>query len=133
MAKISSMDASLAIANANEKVINSIDVWEGIITGGVGGACAGISVLLVSWLGQLCSRKRDQKQIYGWMQNNTTDVKGGRFRSTRAISSWNNLTEDRVRYICSVHPKIFLSTGGKEDMWGLHARDNTVPPSVRGL
>ena len=133
MIEMSSMDVTLAITDANEKVVNSIGVWEGIIIGGVGGACAGISVLLVSWLGQLCSRKRDQKQIYEWMQNNTTDTKGHKFRSTRAISSWNNMTEDRVRYICSVHPKIFLSTAGKEDMWSLYTRDGTTPPNIRQL
>lgn len=45
-----------------------------------------------------------------------------KFRSTRAIASWNNLTEDRVQYICSIHKKIYLSTSEKEDLWSLYER-----------
>jgi len=41
------------------------------------------------------------------------------WRSTRAIASYNNLTEDRVRYICSSDERIVLSTGEKEDRWGI--------------
>jgi hypothetical protein len=29
------------------------------------------------------------------------------------------IAEDRVRYICSIHPKIKLSTGDNEDLWGI--------------
>jgi hypothetical protein len=50
---------------------------------------------------------------------------GYRFRSTRAISSWNNFTEDRVRYLCSIDKRIYLSTGQKEDIWGIYERDDT--------
>lgn len=41
------------------------------------------------------------------------------WRSTRTIASYNNLTEDRVRYICSSDERIVLSTGEKEDRWGI--------------
>lgn len=113
-------------------MLNSIDISEGIIIGAIGGGCAGLSVLIVSYLGRLWSEYCDKKQIYGWMQDKTSNINEKRYRSTRAISSWNNLTEDRVRYICSIHPKIFLSTGEKEDMWSLF-RVNDYQPSGAGI
>ena len=48
----------------------------------------------------------------------TSNENGEQFLSTRTIASWTNLTEDRVRYVCSIHHSIFLSTEGREDMWG---------------
>ena len=39
---------------------------------------------------------------------------------SRHKSSWTNPTEDRVRYICSVDERIYLSTGDREDRWSLH-------------
>ena len=66
-----------------------------------------------------------------WMKlpNNT----GERLRSTRAIASWNNLTEDRVRYVASIHKKIFLSTGKKEDMWTIYDRKEKSVYEERGI
>ncbi len=110
-----------------------ISIWDGIIIGGAGGAIAGITVWLVQWAHTKVTERRDKKLIYEWFKSNTSDKPGEQFRSTRAIASWNNLTEDRVRYICSIHDKIFLSTGEKEDMWGIYEH---VPRSVyekRGL
>ena len=45
---------------------------------------------------------------------------GREYRSTRAIASGTNLPEARVREICSIHPKIHLSTGEKPDKWRLN-------------
>ncbi|WP_128755366.1 hypothetical protein [Aquimarina sediminis] len=42
--------------------------------------------------------------------------KGAAWRSTRAIASHNNLTEDRVRYVCSNSKKVILSISEKE-LW----------------
>ena len=53
---------------------------------------------------------------------NTGDDQGNAYRSTRAIASWTNLTEDRVRYICSIDDRIFLSTGEREDLWSLYEK-----------
>ena len=39
------------------------------------------------------------------------------YRSTRTIASHNNLTMDRVRFLCSHDERIHLSTGEEEDMW----------------
>lgn len=98
-------------------------IWDGMVIGGAGGAVAGITV----WLIQLAHAKvndcRHKRRIYKWLQENIEeDVPGKEFRTTRAIASWNNLTEDRVRYICSLHKKIYLSTGEKEDRWSIYER-----------
>ena len=102
-------------------------IFEGIIVGGAGGAVAGITISLI----QYCSRKiRDYaegRRIYLWLESNSRNHRGDKFRSTRAIASWNNLTEDRVRYLCSMHKKIYLSTGPKEDMWSIHQREDEGP------
>lgn len=104
------------------------DILSGIIVGGVGGAIAaltvsaivGVRIWVLLWL--------DKRRVYQWMRERTRDEAGKRFRSTRAIASWNNLTEDRVRYICSIHPKIYLSTGRKEDLWSIYDYVRTNGP-----
>ena len=99
-----------------------MSLMDGIIIGAVGGFFAGVTV----WLVQLAHTKIDEcrhkKRVYKWLLNNTAKEDGKQYRSTRAIASWNNLTEDRTRYICSVHEKIYLSTGKQEDMWSIYER-----------
>lgn len=95
-------------------------VLDGILIGGVGGACAGITVWVVQLIHSKYTERRDKTRIYGWLREQTSNEEGKRYRTTRAIASWNNLTEDRVRYICSLHEKIYLSTGEEEDRWGLY-------------
>lgn len=99
-------------------------VVDGVVIGAVGGAFAGVTV----WLVQLAHTKYDEcrhkQRVYAWLVNNTSSEDGNQYRSTRAIASWNNLTEDRVRYICSVHEKIYLSTGAQEDRWSLDERSD---------
>ncbi len=97
-------------------------IWDGIIIGGAGGAIAGMTVSLVGFFSRKAKESNDKQRIYNWLKDNTSDEKGSQFRSTRTISSWNNLTEDRVRYICSIHSKIFLSIGEMEDMWSLYEK-----------
>lgn len=98
-------------------------VIDGVIIGGAGGALAGITVYTIQFIHNGILNTIDRKRIYNWLKENTSDSQGNKFRSTRAIASWNNLTEDRVRYICSTEKKIFLSTGRAEDMWGVHTRE----------
>lgn len=94
-------------------------VWDGIVIGGAGGAIAGLTVSLVHYIHRKTVECIHGRHVYNWLRDNTKNEEGERYRSTRAIASWNNLTEDRVRYICSLHKKIYLSTGEKEDMWSL--------------
>ena len=97
-------------------------VCDGIVVGAFGGACAGIMISVMRG-GYVKWRERsEKKRVYAWLQENTSDQDGNRYRSTRAIASWNNLTQDRVRYICSIHDKIYLSTGQGEDMWSIYDR-----------
>jgi len=104
-------------------------VLDGIVIGGAGGAIAGLTVWLVQYVHDKVTQKIESNRIYEWLQANTSSEpdEGDQFKSTRAIASWNNLTENRVRNICSIDERIFLSTGPKEDMWGIHER---VPRSV---
>lgn len=106
-------------------------IWDGIAIGAAGGAIAGITVYSVRMAHERFRDWLEGKRVYEWIQENTKNDDGKRFCSTRTIASWNNLTEDRVRYLCSQHPKIFLSTGDNEDMWSLYERQ--VQPRVRRL
>ena len=95
-------------------------IVDGIVIGGAGGAIAGITVWLVQYVYDKVTQRVESDRVFNWLKNNTTDKPGDQFRSSRAIASWNNLTQDRVRHICSVDKRIFLSTGEKEDMWGIY-------------
>jgi len=95
-------------------------IWDGIMIGGAGGAVAGVTVWLVQLAHSKFTESRDKERVYTWLKANTADEDKRAFRSTRAIASWTNLTEDRVRYICSVHGQIYLSTGKEGDMWSLY-------------
>lgn len=75
----------------------------------------------------------EKERVYKWLKENTSKEPDKQFRSTRAIASRNNLTEDRVRYICSIHDKIFLSTGEREDMWGIYEHTPRSVYEKRGL
>ncbi len=97
-------------------------IWDGIVIGGAGGAIAGLTISFVGYISRKVKEGNDKRRIYNWLKDNTSDNPGSQFRSTRTIASWNNLTEDRVRYICSIHNKIFLSTGETEDMWSLYEK-----------
>src|SRR5450759_1175428 len=95
-------------------------IWDGIIIGGAGGTIAGVTVALTQYIHTKTVECIEKRRVYAWLVTNTSNEDGNQYRSTRAIASWNNLTEDRTRYICSIHEKIYLSTGEKEDMWGLY-------------
>lgn len=101
-------------------------VWDGIIIGGAGGAIAGLTVSFVAYISKKLKEWNEERLVYDWLKKNTSDETGSQFRSTRTIASWNNLTEDRVRYICSIHDSIFLSTGEIEDMWSLHEKVSRI-------
>ncbi len=109
------------------------DIWDGIVIGGAGGAIAGLTVSLVHYLHRKTIEFIEKRRVYNWLKDNTSNEEGKRYRSTRAIASWNNLTEDRVRYICSIHEKIYLSTGEREDLWSLYERGDRSIYEKRGV
>ncbi|WP_287029999.1 hypothetical protein [Pseudomonas sp. UBA6310] len=98
-------------------------LWNDIISTSLGGAAGGAVAGLVLY-GVQCAHvalrdRRDSKRIYKWMLLQRGPEHKWSYRSTRTIASYTNLTEDRVRYLCSHHPRITLSTGREEDMWSL--------------
>ena|SRR6266850_1889425 len=109
------------------------DIWDGIAIGGAGGAIAGLTVSLVHYIQRKTVEFVQKRRVYNWLMDKTTNEEGQQYRSTRAIASWNNLTEDRVRYICSIHKKIYLSTGEREDLWSLYERGDRSIYEKRGV
>lgn len=77
------------------------EIWSGIIIGASGGAIAGITVWGVDLIYKNILEQIHLRRVHDYLLENTEDVEGKRFRSTRTIASFNYLTEDRVRYICS--------------------------------
>lgn len=98
------------------------DIISTSVGGAAGGAVAALVVLAVQAISAACRTKSDAQRIYLWLKNNT-ESEHHPFRSTRTIASHNNLTEDRVRYVCSQDPRIKLSTGKVEDLWSIHIRN----------
>lgn len=92
-------------------------ILSGVIIGGFGGAIAGLCVYGIQELHNSCKLYKESKRVFFWLKEHTS--KETKFRSTRSIASYNNLTMDRTRYVCSHHKKIFLSTGEQEDMWSV--------------
>lgn len=103
-------------------------LWADIISTSFGGAFAGLSLYGVQLLHSLLRDKCDSDKVYSWMLEQSKLPDSKPFRSTRTIASHNNLTEDRVRYVCSHDDRILLSTGKEEDMWSI-----TIRQRKRGL
>ena len=110
-----------------------VTIIDGIVIGAAGGAIAGLTVWLVQYAHDKAAQKLDGNRVYKWLKKNTKNEAGEQFRSSRAIASWNNLTQERVRYICSVDERIFLSMGKKEDMWGIYEHVERSVYEKRGL
>ena len=110
-----------------------MSVVDGVIVGAVGGTFAGVTVWLVQLAHTRVEEWMDKRRVYQWLLDNTSNEVGNEYRSTRAIASWNNLTEDRVRYICSIHERIYLSTGTETDMWSLYERGDRSVYEKQGL
>lgn len=102
-------------------------VWEGIITGAAGGASAGIILAILKTLYDMIQKKTQTSRVIRWLETVSKPEGAGPWRSTHAIASYTNLTEDRVRYICSESDRVVRSSGEKET-WGLVgiARDESA-------
>ena len=95
-------------------------ILQGIIIGGSGGAIAGITLGLIRYLHVKCIECYQRHRVYNWLLKELKKKKKWKFISTRTIASFNNLTMDRTRYICSLQKEIFLSVGPEEDKWGIY-------------
>ncbi len=102
-------------------------ILEGVIIGGVGGTIAGLTVWITDYLHKKFVKSAHMERVYKWLSENISNEDGNRHRSTRAIASHNNLTEDSVRYVCSEHEEIYLSTGKEEDLWGIYGIGRCKP------
>lgn len=92
-------------------------ICEGIAIGVAGGAGAGLIIWVIQLIKGIAEEKCHERRIHSWLSESTSTEPGRGYRSTRAIASWTNLTEDRVRYICSRSKKMYLFTGENQDMW----------------
>ena len=109
-------------------------IVDGVVIGGAGGAVAGLTVWLVQFAHEKVNELIESRRIYKWLKKNTTDVAGDQFRSCRVIASWNNLTQDRVRVICSSDKRIFLCINEQEDnMWGIYGHERKSVYEERGM
>lgn len=93
---------------------------QGITIGASGGAIAGAMVYIVQQTHNEIIKGIHTRKLEKWLKSNTSNETGKKYRSTKAIASHNNLTLDRVRYICSHSKKIYLSTGQEDDMWSVY-------------
>ena len=99
--------------------MNWFSIIEGIIIGAFGGTAAGVCIWFLNLRREKQIEQRDKERVYKWLLNNAGHSSEHKFRSTRTIASHTNLTEDRVRYICSTDERIVWSTGESENLWGL--------------
>lgn len=97
------------------------EVMNGILVGATGGAVAGLLLWIIGRLNEYELQLWQGRRIYKWLDKVTSEEGSKPWRSTRVIASYNNLTEDRVRFLCSHHKKIDLSTTEKE-MWSIKGR-----------
>ncbi|WP_438308385.1 hypothetical protein ACIZ1P_04510 [Pseudomonas guariconensis] len=93
-----------------------MSVWSEIFSGAVG---ALVVIAVQKGVGYWADR-RDSQAIYQWLESESKIPGSPDYRSTRAIASNANLTEERVRQLCSVDTRIHLSTGTNPDLWTLN-------------
>jgi len=96
------------------------DIISTSVGGAAGGAVAGLVLFGVQLAHLAFTEWRDKKRVLKWMRAQAGAEAGWPYRSTRAIASFNNLTEDRVRFVCSRCEEIIMSRGDKEDLWTLN-------------
>lgn len=103
---------------------------DGIVIGAAGGSIAGLTVWGVQYLHDKVTKYVDCNRLYNWLKANTDadKKKAKEFRSTRAIASWNNLSEDRVRLLCSIDERIHLNTASDDEIWSIYS--NKYTPNV---
>lgn len=92
-------------------------IWGDIISTSFGGAAAGIALYVVQQLHSQYKDWRDGERVYVWLVEQSGPAYMQSFSTTRRIASYTNLTEDRVRYLCSQHTKIFFTPLADKDEW----------------
>ena len=81
--------------------------------------CSTMAVFLLTKYVNWKKEKSDKNKVYNWLLENTSHSDWV-MRSAKTISSHVNLTEERVKEVCSKHDKIRQARGNNaKDMWGL--------------
>lgn len=80
------------------------EFWKSILIGLLGGLFAGVGLWLLDWIREQWLFWRDQKRIVDFMEREKG--KDYDWRSTQVLASNNNLTLERVYYVCSYSKKI---------------------------
>lgn len=106
-----------------------MSVWSELFSGGAGA----LLVLGVQKGGTAWADRRDSTNIYRWLEGESKIEGSPDFRSTRTIASHTNLPEDRVRAVCSRHPRIYLSTGTQADLWTIKERSRNPKYQMHSL
>ena len=89
-------------------------MWDFVTTNALGSAVAGsLLVIALGWVAKLVRDKWAASSSYSFLKS-STDNAGYTFRSTEAIAAHLKLTEQRVEYLCSRHPKIKRNTAQKQ-------------------
>lgn len=100
--------------------MNGNPIIDGVIIGAAGGFLAGVTVYVAQYIHEKVRESSEKKRVYAWLNLFlATNEEEYEYAKTRNIASHTNLTEDRVRYVCSIHKKIHLSVGEKPDLWRL--------------
>ena len=104
----------------------TITIWQSILIGGTGGFFAGITIYLTKSLVNKIKESIDSRRVYKWLKMNTSSNPVDRWITTIRIASYNNLSVDRVRYLCSKHRKIQMNPTTTHDTWTIFPK--TINP-----
>jgi hypothetical protein len=105
--------------------MNCEKVLEGIIIGGTGGFIAGISIWIIELLRKSILLGIHKSRVLKYLGENTSPNDDKEWLTSRVLASHTNLTEDRIRYICSIHKEIVLDTSENnrdKELWGIKSR-----------
>lgn len=100
-------------------------IAEGIIIGASGGSIAGLTIWLVDLLRKGILKLAHKRRVFKYLKVNTHPHYELKWLTTRVLASHTNLTEDRIRFICSIHNKIVLDTSENNrdiELWGVKSR-----------
>lgn len=91
-------------------------LWEDILKGVLEGLGIGAGLYLCN----LAKDLKDTHKIYKWLADSEKEFL---WRSTRTISSYCNISENRVRELCSASTKISFDVKNKEvELWGITSK-----------
>lgn len=76
---------------------------------------------VANWVRRKYLARRDHSKIYDWLVTESRKPKAKKFRTTQAIASHLNLSQERVRDICS-GSELITEVIGNAGLWGISLR-----------